>query len=95
MSTLTIKKFPDPLLSELKRKAGASRRSLTQEVLARLEASLMENQTRPSPKISYAEAEDQADAWTAISGKWKSDLTVQEEIKQLYKARTRGRKVAL
>lgn len=55
----------------------------------------MENQTGPSPKVSYSEAEDQADAWTAMSGKWKSDLTVQEEIKQLYKARTRGRKVAL
>ena len=95
MPTLTIKKFPDPLLSELKRKAGASRRSLTQEVLARLEASLLENQTGSSPKISYGEAEHQADAWKAISGNWKSDLSVQEEIKQLYKARTRGRKVAL
>lgn len=93
MSTLTIKKFPDPLLSELKKKAEASRRSLTQEVLARLEASLLDHDIGPSSKSSYSEAEHQAAAWTTISGKWKSDLTVQEEIKQLYQARTRGREV--
>jgi hypothetical protein len=95
MSTLTIKKFPDPLLSELKKKAGASRRSLTQEVLARLEASVLDNDTPSSRNTSYSEAEHQTDAWKAISGKWKSDLTVEEEIKQLYQARTRGRKVKL
>ncbi|MEY2485861.1 MAG: hypothetical protein QOH39_1509 [Verrucomicrobiota bacterium] len=93
MSTLTIKKFPDPLLSELKKKAGASRRSLTQEVLARLEASILDQDTGPTPKASYSEAEHQAEAWTAIAGKWKSHLTVHEEVKQLYRARTRGRKV--
>ena len=95
MSTLTIKKFPEQLLSELKKKAGAARRSLTQEVLARLEASVLTSETRPSSKASYAEAEDQADAWTTISGKWRSDLTVQEQIEQLYRARTLGRKVKL
>jgi plasmid stability protein len=95
MSTLTIKKIPDSLLSELKKKAGASRRSLTQEVLARLEASLQHHEAGPSSKASYSEAEHQAEAWTSIAGKWKSDLTVQEEIGQLYRARTRGRKVRL
>jgi plasmid stability protein len=95
MSTLTIKKFPDPLLSELKKKAGASRRSLTQEVLARLEASILHHETGSSSKASYSEADYQAEAWSAIAGKWKSDLTVGEEIKLLYLARTRGRKVKL
>jgi plasmid stability protein len=95
MSTLTIKKFPEPLLSELKKKAGAARRSLTQEVLARLEASVLACETEPFPIASYSEAEAQADAWKAVSGKWRSDLTVQEEIRQLYRARTPGRKVKL
>jgi hypothetical protein len=95
MSTLTIKKFPEALLSELKKKAGVARRSLTQEVLVRLEASIMASETASSPKASYAEGEAQADAWKAMSGKWHSDLTVQEEIKQLYRMRTPGRKVKL
>lgn len=95
MSTVTIKRFPEPLLSELKKKAGASRRSLTQEVLARLEASILNHDTGPSSKASYSEAEHQAEAWTALAGKWKSELTVQEEVKQLYRARTPGRKVKL
>jgi plasmid stability protein len=95
MSTLTIKKFPEPLLSELKKKAGAARRSLTQEVLARLEASVLASESQPFPKASYSEAEAQADAWKAMAGEWRSDLTVQEEITQLYRARTSGRKIKL
>ena len=61
-------------------------------MLARLEASLAEAAPPPSRQISYSEADRQAEAWSALSGKWKSDLTVQGEIAALYKARTRGRK---
>ena len=35
MSTLTIKKFPEPLLAELKKKAGAARPDLRGEFLLR------------------------------------------------------------
>lgn len=93
MPSVTIKKFPEPLLARLKKKAALARRSLTQEMLARLEASL--HGSPISPPLSYAEPEQQAEAWAALSGKWKSGLTVQEEITSLFKARTRGRKVEL
>lgn len=91
---MTIKKFPEALLARLREKAAASRRSVTQEVLARLEASLHQKESEQN-STSYREAERQADSWNAIGGKWRSKLTVQEEIKQLYKARTPGRKVKL
>jgi plasmid stability protein len=94
MSTLTIKKFPEILLARLKEKAVASRRSVTQEVLARLEASLHERESERN-QISHAEGERQARAWEGMAAKWKSNLSVHEEIKQLYKARTRGRKVKM
>ena len=94
MPTMTIKKFPEPLLARLREKAAASRRSVTQEVLARLEASLHQNEGEHN-STSYREAERQADSWSAIGGKWRAKLTVQEEIRQLYKARTRGRTVKL
>jgi hypothetical protein len=94
MPTLTIKKFPDVLLARLKEKAIASRRSVTQEVLARLEASLQTKENEPG-HVSYSESERQARAWEKIAGKWESNPSVHEEIKQLYKTRTRGRKVKM
>jgi plasmid stability protein len=95
MPTFTIKKFPDPLLKKLRERAVAARRSMTQEVLARLEASLIPDSPSPQTSLSYSEAGHQADTWAALAGKWASDLTVKDEIEQLYKARTRGRKVTL
>lgn len=95
MPTFTIKKFPDQLLLRLKEKALGSRRSLTQEVLSRLEDSL---EARGHSAISgepKLEAERQAAAWKALSGRWDSALTVREEIDSLFKARRRGRKVEL
>lgn len=95
MPTLTIKKFPEPLLAELKHRASLSRRSLTQEVLRRLETSVLPEKAAPERATSRSQAHRQSESWKAISGKWKSDLTVQEEVRQLYRTRTRGRKVEL
>ncbi|MGH8045852.1 MAG: FitA-like ribbon-helix-helix domain-containing protein, partial [Chthoniobacterales bacterium] len=39
MATITIKKFPDALLDQLRKRAESVRRSVTQEVLATLEDS--------------------------------------------------------
>jgi plasmid stability protein len=95
VASLTIKKFPDELLDELKNRAAASRRSVTQEVLVRLDASLREIPSTEAGNDSRHEAERQADAWSSLAGKWKSSISVKDEIAQIYKARTRGRKVAL
>jgi len=93
MSTFTIKNFPNGLLKRLREEAGSARRSVTQEVLTRLEASLVEPAAVKRTASSYSSVGDQVEAWMALSGKWKSKLTVKEEIEQLYKARKRGRKV--
>ena len=50
MATMTLKGVPEQLLAQLKREARQSRRSLNQEVLARLEASLLApRRDKPSP----------------------------------------------
>ena len=90
MSALTIKDFPDKLLAALRREAQRSRRSVTQEVLRRLEHSVA-----PASSGKYGSAPEQAATWSKLSGKWKSNLTVKEEIDQLYRARRRGRKIQL
>lgn len=95
MPALTIKKFPEALLVELKQRANLSRRSLTQEVLRRLENSLLDADARRATSHPSSEAAAQLKAWASIAGKWKSDFTVEEEVRQLYRARTRGRKVKL
>lgn len=41
MATITLKNVPDALLRSLKRQARENRRSLNQEALARLEASVV------------------------------------------------------
>jgi Antitoxin FitA-like, ribbon-helix-helix len=95
MPSITIKKFPLQLLARLRETAAASRRSVTQEVLARLEASLADGYPPPSPSASHAEADRQAKEWSELAGKWKSNLSVQEEVAALYRRRSRGRKVEL
>jgi hypothetical protein len=91
MPTLTIKKFPDKLLRALRREAENSRRSVTQEVLSRLEDSVGVKTRR----TKYQAIENQVASWSKLVGKWKSNLTVKEEIDRLYRARKRGRKVKL
>lgn len=90
MPAFTIKNFPNKLLTALRREAVRSRRSVTQEVLRRLE-----NSVAPSPRGKYRPAQDRLEIWSQIGGKWKSDLTVKEEIDRLYRARKRGRKITL
>jgi plasmid stability protein len=85
MPSITIKKFPEALLDQLRTRAAAARRSVTQEVLAILENSFAESV--PPGAANYPESARQAEAWAGLSGKWKSDLTVQEEIDRLYKTR--------
>lgn len=90
MPALTIKDFPGGLLKALKREANKSRRSVTQEVLTRLEDSVA-----PANRGKYGSAEKQIAIWSKLSGKWKSNLTVKEEVDQLYRARKRGRRIKL
>ena len=83
MATFTIKKFPDDLALRLREAAKASRRSLTQEILSRLEHSLLPEDPR-SKGGGYSVADQQAKAWEELGGKWESAMTLREEIDELY-----------
>jgi len=90
MPAVTIKNFPNKLLNKLRREANKSRRSVTQEVLRRLEDSV-----GGKTETKYQAIENQVASWSKLAGKWKSNLTVEEEIDRLYRTRKRGRKVKL
>jgi len=92
MPSLTLKNIPEPLLERLRERAGADRRSLTQEILFLLEEALARF---PRERGMEAQARGQADAWSKLSGGWRSDLDPEEEADRILAARTRGRDVEL
>jgi len=94
MPALTLKNIPESLLDKLRRRADEDRRSLTQEVLYLLEQAVDE---KPAAAQGFAHtaAETQARAWMRLCGRWQSDLSAADEIRDVYDHRTPGRNVSL
>jgi len=92
MASLTLKGLPDELLDKLREIADEERRSLTQEAILMLEESV---RVRTERKQRGDTSTRQADAWRKLAGRWKSERTVDEEIEEIYEARTSGRQVDL
>jgi plasmid stability protein len=91
--SLTIKNIPVPVLQRLRRRALAERRSLTQQALLLLEQGLT---AASAPHASRADAvHDQVAAWRRLAGRWESDLSVEDEVREVYRSRTQGRDVEL
>ena len=90
MTSLTLKNVPDRLMKALRRAAEGDRRSLNQEVMHLLEEALGK---RAETVTSRAKAQAQIEAWRKLAGKWQSDLSPEEEGRQLMDARTGGREV--
>lgn len=91
MPTLTLKNVSDTLLKRLRKLAGQQRRSLTQQALYLIEGGLAERE----PETAEQQASAQVSAWRDLAGRWVSDQTAQEEINNVYAARSEGRKVDL
>lgn len=77
-------------MEELRAKAVASHRSLSGEILFRLRRSMETEEPRHLVMLRD-EAAIQADAWESLAGKWRSDLSVAEEIESLYAMRSDSR----
>lgn len=92
MASLTLKGIPEELLDELRELAESERRSLTQEAIHLLEESIIERRERDAKRQS---ASRQAQAWRQLAGRWQSSRTVDEDIEDIYDARTAGRDVEL
>lgn len=92
MASLTLKNVSDKLLKALRKAAEGDRRSLNQEVLHLLEEALRERKAGsvPAPR---QDAQAQIEAWRKLAGKWQSDLSPEDEGRQIMDARTGGREV--
>ena len=93
MASLTIKNIPERLLARLREQAAAENRSMNREIIRLLDASLSVDR---SLRLEFRRtlADVQADAWSRLGGSWISDVPVEEEIADIYSARSGGREIA-
>jgi hypothetical protein len=89
MSSITLKDVPEELLVRLRAAAARERRSLNQQALVLIEGGLAARET------AEERARRQVEAWRALAGAWVSDRPFEDEVAELYAARTAGRDVAL
>ena len=87
MPSITLKDVPEELLARLRAAAARERRSLNQEALVLIEGGLGALETAPE------RARRQVEAWRAIAGGWESERTLEDEITDVYAARTVSRDV--
>lgn len=89
MSSITLKDVPEDLLVRLRSAAARERRSLNQEALVLIEGGLAARET------AEERAHRQMEAWRALAGTWVSDQAFDDEVADLYAARTAGRDLDL
>lgn len=89
MSSITLKDVPEELLTRLRKAAARERRSLNQEALVLIEGGLAARET------AEERAHRQVEAWRALAGGWVSEHVFEDEVADLYAARTAGRDVDL
>jgi len=93
VASLTIKNIPEQLLARLREQAAAENRSMNREIIRLLDMSLSADR---SLRLEFRRtlADVQADAWSRLGGNWSSDVPVEEEIADIYSARSGGREIA-
>ena len=94
MPSITIKNIPDQLLARLREHAATQQRSMNKEVIRLLDIGLSAERIHPMGyRRSFAVT--QAAAWSRLSGRWLSDLPVEDEVTAIYSARSGGREFEL
>ena len=94
MASLTVKDIPGQLLARLRARAAMEKRSMNKEIIHLLDMSLSADRTHP---MNYRRtlAAAQAEAWSRLGGRWISDVPVEDEIADIYSARSGGREIEL
>ena len=94
VASITIKNIPSSLLARLRERAAMENRSMNKEIIRLLDMSLSAERTHPM-EHRRALATAQADAWSRLGGQWISDAPVEDEVADIYSARSGGREIAL
>ena len=94
MVSITVKDIPDQLLARLRARAAMEKRSMNKEIIRLLDMSLSAARAHP---MDYRRtlAAAQAQAWSRLGGRWISDVPVEDEVADIYSARSDGREIEL
>jgi plasmid stability protein len=95
MASVTIKGIPDEILERLRQRAAADHRSLNKEVIHLLGAALSSGFVPDGAAHRKEAADHQAEAWDRLAGRWDSDQRVEDEIADIFSARSEGRDIVL
>jgi len=95
MPSITIKDIPQDLLERLRRQAAHDKRSMNKEVVHLLDLALSGEMAPADAATMGRRIDAQVQAWSRLAGRWESDLETDDEIEQIYAARTPGRRVDL
>ncbi len=93
MASLTLKDIPADLLGRLRQQAARERRSLNQQILCLLENAVAGGRQDTVGQLR-AEIEAQFKVWETLGDTWGAE-DAEEEVAQIYAARSTGRKVDL
>ena len=92
MASITIKNIPDRLLARLREQAAMEQRSMNKEIIRLLDIGSSAERAHPM-EHRRRRAVTQAAAWSRLSGRWVSDLPVEDEVAAIYSGRSGGREV--
>jgi len=97
MATVTIQNIPDQLVAKLRARADSEHRTLEEEMVQLMNRAIADAPSKADKQEERLKlnAERQADAWSRLAGRWISNLSVEEEIEQIFSARTQGREIRL
>lgn len=92
MTNLTVRNIPDEVIEKIKVLSEIERRSLNNEILVILEKGLqLHEKTRPRQITK----EMQISILTEVCGSWEDNRSTKKIIDDIYKSRSKGRKINL
>lgn len=94
MKALTLDNIPDHLMDRLREQAQKEQRTITEQMLHIL-ANALSAPAGTEGELLDLEIHTQVAAWRHLAGGWVSDRDAEDEIEEIYAARTAGREVEL
>jgi plasmid stability protein len=93
MASITVRNIPEEILEKIRILSETERRSLNSEIVSLLEYGL--KGYGKGGMTASASRELQTSIWESLSGAWDDARSAEEIVADIYKARTKGRKVDL
>ena len=94
VASFTVKNIPDRLLIRIREQAARENRSMNGEIIRLLDLSLSADRVQLH-EYRRTLAQAQVQAWSKLGGRWMSDVPIDDEVADIYSARSGGREIEL